>query len=194
MKLKRTGIAPHRGQGPRGRAVERAPLSAGAHLTQRDHSGFSDAKGYQSRPAVSLGQRQAGRAPTVPREAGHYHPIDTRVSQGGTRGLMGDVSDTRAMNAPMSATAFLRQNGRHSGKGAQGDTGKVRGPAVGNTHGTPAPGIGKGPGVRGSMDSHLGDAGRGAPGKLGRGDAWKGKAKSMSEDISHDAFERLGAD
>jgi hypothetical protein len=179
---------PHRGEGPKGRALERKPLKAGAHLAQAVNSGFDDAKGYQSRPKVALGQRQSGRAPTIAREAGHYHPFDTRVSKRGTRGLLGDVKDTSTINSPLSPEAFIRQNGRHSGRGAQGDTSLLKG-AVGNSHGTPAPGVTKAP----STARHMGDAGRGAPGKLGRGDDWKGKAKTLTEDISHAAFEKLGA-
>jgi hypothetical protein len=84
--------------------------------------------------------------------------------------------------------------GRHTGAAPKFEQGILPAAARGNSRGTAPPGIGSGKGVRGSLDSHLGDAGRGAPGKFGRGDAWKGKPKAMSEDISHSAFEKLGAD
>jgi len=197
MGVRLTYNRPKHGMGPKGRAKERAPVKAGAHMPMRHNSGFDDARGYESGPKVNLGQRQAGRAPTmaIDREAGHYHPLDTRVSKGGTRGLMGDVADVHAINSKLSPAAFTRRDGRHTGKGAQGDQGLIKGgKEKGNSFGTAPTARSSKPGVRGSPDSHLGTAGRGAPGKHGRGDAWKGAPKRLSEDISHSDFESLGAD
>src|SRR5277367_5966431 len=84
-----------------------------------------------------------------------------------------------------------RRNGRHTGRPARGDTGLVK---SGNSEGTAAPGIGKGKGVQGSPDSHLGNAGRGGTGRIGKGDSYKGAPTKYPEDISHSAFERLGSE
>lgn len=86
-----------------------------------------------------------------------------------------------------------RRNGEHSGKAAKGDSRKRSG-AEGNAKGSPPPGIGKGMGVRGSPDTHFGDAGRGGKGRVGKADNYKGRPTSYPEDITHQSFERLGAD
>jgi hypothetical protein len=86
----------------------------------------------------------------------------------------------------------VRRNGAHKGKLPGLDTSKRSG-AEGLSKGSAPPGVGRGAGVRGSLDSHLGDAGRGGPGKLGKSDAFTGKAKALSETLSHEWFEKLGA-
>jgi hypothetical protein len=103
--------------------------------------------------------------------------------------VRGGVSDRRGYTGGDS-----RRMGRHTGATAKFEQGLLPGSARGNSMGTAAPGLGRGKGVRGTLESHAGDAGRGAPGKLGRGDDWKGKPKAMSEEITHSAFEKLGAD
>lgn len=85
-----------------------------------------------------------------------------------------------------------RRNGEHTGKAAKGDSRHRSGPE-GNSKGSPPPGIGKGMGVRGSPDSHLGDAGRGGSGRHGKGDSFKGKSTSMTEEPNHNWFEKLGS-
>ncbi len=85
-----------------------------------------------------------------------------------------------------------RQMGAHKGPLKEGDTRKRQGPE-GNSKGSPPPGIGHRKGVRGNPDSHMGDAGRGGAGRQGKADSYKGQPTSYSENISHDAFEKLGA-
>jgi hypothetical protein len=121
--------------GPYGHARQKSPLQAGAHIAQRETSGFSDRKGYEASESRRMG-RHTGPAPKY----------DQRRSQG----------------------------------------------AEGNGKGSPPPGLGRGKGIQGSPNSHLGTAGRGAPGKFGKGDGYKGRA-SYPEDISHSQFESLGA-
>ena len=86
-----------------------------------------------------------------------------------------------------------RRLGKHTGAEAKGDSRRRSGPE-GDSRGSAPPGVGKGTGVRGSVSSHGGDAGRGDRGRLGKGDAYKGKPTALSEDISHESFERLGAE
>lgn len=82
-----------------------------------------------------------------------------------------------------------RQMGAHKGPLKEGDTRRRSGPE-GLSKGSPPPGVTKG--VRG-VENHMGDSGRGGAGRHGKGDSYKGKPTEMSETISHDAFERLGA-
>jgi hypothetical protein len=193
MRLRMSGNAPHRGEGPKGRVRAKGAPGGGTHLAQRTNSGFKDSKGYQGSPRVSVGQRQGGSAPRVPREAGHYHPLDTRVSSGGTRGLMGDISDTRRAGAETTSRGgSARRDGYHTGKPSKGDTSLLKG-NVGNSHGTAPPGVGTGKGVRGTPDTHLGTAGRGGTGRIGKHDAYKGAPTKYPEEISHASFEKLGA-
>lgn len=86
-----------------------------------------------------------------------------------------------------------RRDGRHSGKQQPLDTRRRSGPE-GDGKGSPPPGLGRGKGVRGSPATHAGDAGRGAAGRTGKGDAYKGKPTKRPEELSHEWFERLGAD
>jgi hypothetical protein len=194
MRLKMRQNVPQRAMGPYGKGRAKPAPGGGAHLAQRTESGFKDSKGYQTSPKISVGQRHSGAAPKIPREAGHYHPLDTRPSSGGTRGLMGDISDTRKINRPITPAASVRRNGFHTGKPSQGDTSLLKESAAGNAKGSAPPGTGKGFGVRGSPDSHLGTAGRGGTGRIGKHDAYKGAPTKYTEDISHSSFEKLGAD
>jgi hypothetical protein len=85
-----------------------------------------------------------------------------------------------------------RRNGKQSGKlKVEGDTRVRKGPE-GNSKGSPPPGVSKGKPA--SLDAHKGTSGRGGPGRIGKPDNWKGGAPKMSEEISHSAFEKLGAD
>jgi hypothetical protein len=194
MRLKMRANAPHRGLGEHGRGREKAPLKAGTHVAQRTESGFHDAKGYQGSAKVGLGQRQSGKVPKLPRDAGHFHPLDTRIERS-SRGLMGDISDTRKMGRETtSRSASARRDGFHTGKSSKGDTSILAESAAGNSKGSAPPGVGRGKGVQGSPDTHLGTAGRGGTGRIGKGDNYKGAPTKYSEDISHSAFEKLGAD
>jgi hypothetical protein len=82
-----------------------------------------------------------------------------------------------------------RRMGKHTGPAPKEDQRRREG-AEGNSKGSAPPGRGKG--VNGSPDSYLGTAGRGAPGKFGKADGFKGK-HAYAEEISHNEFERLGA-
>lgn len=84
-----------------------------------------------------------------------------------------------------------RQMGAHTGSLKQGDTRRRKG-AEGNSKGSPPPGVSKGKPA--SLEAHKGTSGRGGSGRIGKPDNWKGSAPKMSEDISHSAFEKLGAD
>jgi hypothetical protein len=193
MKLKRAN-QPHHGQGEHGRVRTHHGLMGGpssAHMPQRKNSGFDDRKGYKGSAQAEFGSKHSGRAPLVDREAGHYHPI----GHGSSRQFGEDSRETRRMNGEVTdREGSARRDGYHTGKPSRGDTNVRRG-EVGNGKGSAAPGLGKGPGVRGSPGSHLGTAGRGGAGRLGMHDGHKGpQPKKLSEDISHESFERLGAD
>ena len=84
-----------------------------------------------------------------------------------------------------------RRLGKHTGAAPKGDSRRRHG-AEGNGKGSPPTKMGA-RGV-GSLASHKGTAGRGGPGRLGKGDHHQGKPRAYSEDISHSAFEKLGAD
>jgi hypothetical protein len=195
MRLKMRQNVPHRAMGPYGKGKNKPMPGGGTHVPQRTESGFKDSKGYQGSAKIAVGQRQSGAVPKIPREAGHYHPLDTRVSQGGTRGLMGDISDARAFGKEVpTGGPSARRDGYHSGKASKGDTSLLKGANKGNSHGTPPTALSARPGVRGSPDSHLGTAGRGGTGRIGKHDAYKGAPTKYTEDISHSSFEKLGAD
>ena len=137
MKLRRSGLAPHRGEGPKG-AVHRKPglLGVGAHLPQRHNSGYDDAGGYEG--------------------------------------------------------SHARRNGKQTGRLRDGNTSLRRGPE-GNSKGSAPPEHSKN-GVRGTPDSHLGDAGRGGAGSLGGHDSHTDRSKQpIGESPSHAWFERLGS-
>jgi hypothetical protein len=87
-----------------------------------------------------------------------------------------------------------RDIGKHSGRAAKGNSSILPKGAQGNAKGLAPTALSTKPGVRGSPDSHLGTAGRGGTGRIGKHDAYKGKPTKYSEDISHSAFERLGAE
>ncbi len=181
---------PHRGHGQWGRSPPRQkPLNAGAHTAQRV-SGFNDRKGYKESPRINVGQLQSGRIPRIDREAGHYHP----VGHGSRRVLDRDTADTHRFNRAAHTVRDMGKLGEGRATAPQGDSSKRRGP-VGNSQGSSPPGVGKGTGVRGSTDSHLGTTGRGDKGRLGMHDGHKGKQpKALSENLSHAWFESLGAD
>jgi len=174
MRLKRLhprGNAPHRGQGEHGRVHTVRGLLAGDHMPQRHNSGYDDRKGYKEGPKISA-KDQAKRP----------------------RGYPGIDQVPRLDAEVRSHSASERRDGYHTGKPSRGDTNVRRG-EVGNGKGSAAPGVSKGRGVRGSPDTHLGSAGRGGSGRLGMHDGHKGpQPKNLSEDISHESFEKLGAD
>lgn len=131
MKLKSN--KPRFGLGMNGKAAQKAPLKASAHVPLRTNSGYDDGSGYQGSPARRNGKQ--------------------------TGGLMASgTSDTN-----------------------------VRKGAVGNAKGSAPPALGK------TGKSVKSQEGRGAPGKLGKADAFKGMGKKLPESISHSAFEKLGA-
>ena len=194
MRLKMRPNVPHRAPGLNARAKQKPAPGGGTHMPMRHNSGDDDAKGYQGSSKIAVGQRQSGRVPKVPREAGHYHPIDTRIDKGGKRGLMGDISDTRKAGAETTGkAASARRNGFHTGKPSKGDTSLIKGENKGNSFGTAPTALSSKPGVRGSPDTHMGNAGRGGTGRIGKHDAYKGAPTKYSEDISHASFEKLGA-
>jgi len=82
-----------------------------------------------------------------------------------------------------------RKNGRHTGKPAKPDSRRRYGPE-GNGKGSPPTKMGSR--GAGSPSGHMGTSGRGGPGKVGKGDSYKGKPTAYSEDISHSQFEKLG--
>lgn len=86
-----------------------------------------------------------------------------------------------------------RRNGDIAGGklGETSDTRRRRG-KDGNGMGSPAPGVSSGRPA--SLARHEGTAGRGDKGRVGKGDGYKGKPTSLSEDISHSAFEKLGSE
>lgn len=85
-----------------------------------------------------------------------------------------------------------RRNGKQTGKlKAEGDTRRRKG-AEGNAKGSAPPGISHTKSA--SLADHKGTSGRGGPGRIGKPDNWKGSAQKLTEDISHSAFERLGAE
>ena len=87
-----------------------------------------------------------------------------------------------------------RRNGALAGGKlkSESDT-RRRSGSDGNGKGSPPPGVGKRKPA--SLAAHAGDSGRGGAGRLGMHDGHKGpQPKKLSEDISHSAFERLGAD
>lgn len=188
MKLRRANT-PHHGLGEFGRVKRKAGTKDGAHVRQRDHSGYDDRKGYRNSAQADFGSKHSGRAPAIPREAGNYHPI----GHGSSRQFSEDARETLRMNREvLSHAATERREGKHTGEPSRGDTNVRKGPQ-GNGEGSAAPGVGKGAGVRGTPDSHLGTAGRGAPGRVGKADHYHGKPKSLPEHITHDQFEKLGA-
>jgi hypothetical protein len=85
-----------------------------------------------------------------------------------------------------------RQMGAHKGPLKEGDTRRRQGPE-GLSKGSPPPGVTAKKGVRGNPDSHMGDAGRGGTGRVGKADNYKGKPTELSESPSHAWFESLGA-
>src|SRR5580698_6062992 len=84
-----------------------------------------------------------------------------------------------------------RRNGAHTGKQAKYEQGLLGESAKGNGKGTAPPALSSKPGVRGTPESHMGDAGRGGTGRIGKHDAYKGAPTKYSEDISHSSFEKL---
>ena len=84
-----------------------------------------------------------------------------------------------------------KQTGHLKASGTS-DTRRRQG-AEGNSKGSPPTRLTAHPSVRGTPDSHSGDAGRGGSGRHGKGDSFKGKATPLSESPSHDWFEKLGS-
>lgn len=167
MKLRRAQNAPHHGLGEFGKARRKPGIKAGAHLAQRDHSGYDDRHGYREGARIS------------PRDEAHR-----------TAGHPG-IGQERRLNAEVRGKAASeRRDGYHTGKPSKGDTNVRRG-AEGNGKGSPPPGVGKGSGVRGTPESHR--VGQGGTGRIGKHDGYKGKPTSLPEDLGHGWFEKLGA-
>lgn len=173
------GNKPHRGEGQwsRPRRVT-GDTNASAHVKQRENSGYSDSKGYRGKATNrgAFGPTQ----PRPPREAGHFHPIHGM----GSKGLMGDVSET-SYHGKDGYTP--RELGRHTGKSPRGDTNLRRG-AQGNSKGSAPPGTNKSRSRNGTPDNHLGTAGRG-----GRGSLTQMHSNALSESPGHEWFESLGS-
>lgn len=96
---------------------------------------------------------------------------------------------------PMRVNSLMHSaaDGRHTGKAGKGNTSILPKAAEGNGKGTTPPALSSKPGVRGTLESHSGDSGRGGTGRIGKHDNFKGKPTAYTEDISHNAFEKLGA-
>jgi hypothetical protein len=122
----------------------------------------------------------------------HARPREMRGLMEGAHMPMRDHSGVSDAKGYKDSPA--RRNGEHTGKSARGDSSRLPAAAKGNSKGTAPPALKAHPGVRGTPDSHQGDAGRGGTGRIGKHDSYKGKPTKYSEDISHDAFERLGAE
>lgn len=129
-------------------------------------------------PHRGMGPRGTAREKS-PLKAGAHMPMRHTSGNSDARGYQDSAS---------------RRNGAHTGRLRSGDTGLLGSSAKGNAKGTAPPALGSKPGVRGTLDSHLGDAGRGGTGRIGKHDSYKGNPTKYSEDISHSAFEKLGAD
>jgi hypothetical protein len=182
MRLKRIGgrrelaNKPHHGLGQYGKVRRQGNPGGGQHMpvaVKGSRGLFSRTAGVDQRPA---------KAPKLNREAGYYHPISTENPRRG----YGD--DARAVKSAERARHSPLTLGRHSGHPARFDQ-NARKSAAGNGLGSKLENGGR----RGTPDSHLGTAGRGGPGRLGKHDAYKGKATPLSESISHAQFEKLGA-
>jgi hypothetical protein len=85
----------------------------------------------------------------------------------------------------------VRRNGKHTGQIPPADTNMLPAKDKGNSKGTAPPTLGNV--SRGTLDKHLGDSGRGGTGRIGKHDGFKGQPTKYTEDISHSAFEKLGA-
>jgi hypothetical protein len=170
MKLKRSNQPLH-GLGEHGSLHRKGGLmGVGHHMPQRVESGFDDRKGYPEGPKPPS-RDHARRPDKFPGTKGEQHRLDAEQT---------------------SRSAQERRNGKNTFPAAKGDSRRREG-MEGNGKGSPPPGIGQGMGVRGSPNTHLGTAGRGAPGRIGKSDSYKGKPTPYPEDITHDAFEKLGA-
>lgn len=182
MKLKRfhgsreLANKPHHGLGQFGKVRRQGNPGGGQHMpvsVKGSRGLFSETLGVDPRPA---------KAPKLNREVGHYHPIST---ENATRGYARDVRAAKRAEGARHTPLTL---GRHSGPAARFDQ-NARKSAAGNGLGSTLHNGGR----RGTPDSHLGTAGRGGAGRLGKHDAYKGRATPLSESISHEQFEKLGA-
>lgn len=109
MKVKYN--APKHGLGPHGKATQKAPLNASAHLPQRTTSGNSDHKGYQGSNTRRMG-----------RHTGTVAPLDQRIGSGGgnSKGSAppGVGHGKGVMGSPATHSA-------KAGRGAPGKLGKA---------------------------------------------------------------------
>lgn len=97
-----------------------------------------------------------------------------------------NVGNTDARGYQQSAS---RQMGAHKGPLKEGDTRRRNGPE-GLSKGSPPEKITKG---ANGVKNHLGTAGRGGSGRLGKADNFKGNPTELSESPSHSWFESLGS-
>jgi hypothetical protein len=129
------------------------------------------------------GQGEFGRVRTKsPMKAGAHMPMRHNSGFDDARGYSQSGNERRSGKQ----TGHLKADGTS-------DT-RRRAGAEGNSKGAPPTALTAHPGVRGTHESHLGTAGRGGTGRIGKHDAYKGAPTKYTESISHDAFEKLGAD
>lgn len=124
-----------------------------------------------NKPVHGMGMNGSARAP-APLKAGAHMPLRLSSGYSDARGYQGSAA---------------RRNGAHTGGlMTSGDTRVRKGPE-GNSKGAPPPSLSK-PAV-----SVKAQEGRGAKGRVGKADAFKGMGKKLPESISHSQFEKLGA-
>lgn len=113
------------------------------------------------------------------KEGGRISPKDKPYR---TKGHPGIDQEARLNAEVTSKKASERRDGRHTGKPSKGDTNVRKGP-TGNSKGSSVAERGKG-----SLASHKGTAGRGGAGELNQV-----RSNRLSESMSHEQFEKLGA-
>jgi hypothetical protein len=114
VKIKRTQNTPHHGLGLHGRAREKRPVKAGAHLPQRNHSGYDDSRGYEGSDHRRMGKISTPlpKAPVAKGRNAHGTGPDraggetlsakkARKGRGGTATVQG-----KGLNASISHAAF----------------------------------------------------------------------------------------
>lgn len=127
-----------------------------------------------NKPRFGLGMN-ARAAQKQPLKAGAHVPLRTNSGYDDGSGYQGSPA---------------RRNGKQTGglmASGTSDT-NVRKGAVGNSKGSAPPSLGKV-----ASSTMKAQVGRGAKGRVGKADQFKGMGKKLPESISHSAFEKLGA-
>lgn len=108
-------------------------------------------------------------------------------------GLMAGEHMPQRVKTSAISSGSERRNGKQSGHlkaDGTSDTRVRKGPE-GNSKGSPPPGVSKSKPA--SSEKHMGTAGRGGAGRMGKSDDYKGRATPLSESPSSAWFESLGA-